>query len=197
MPAPMAPLPMTATILLFANALISVSLELRCALFHEGGHAFAVIVAVTEIAHHARFQRQLLRQGIGTAGGQRLLGIGQAPGRCRGKVHGQLARFFGQLRVVHAFPDQAPVLGLSAVSFSPSMARPMARAEPIKRGRKKVPPVSGIRPSLQNTSTKLADLPAMTMSQASARLAPAPAATPLTAQITGMAKAFSANTSGA
>ncbi|MNT35386.1 hypothetical protein D3C72_1714120 [compost metagenome] len=73
----------------------------------------------------------------------------------------------------------------------------MARAEPIRRGRKKVPPVSGIRPSLQNTSTKLADLPAMTMSQASARLAPAPAATPLTAQITGMGKAFKASTSGA
>ena len=37
--------------------------------------------------------------------------------------------------------------------------------------------------------TKLAERAAKTMSQASARLAPAPAATPLTAQTTGIGKA--------
>ena len=77
------------------------------------------------------------------------------------------------------------------------MARPVARAWPIRRGKCQVPPVSGIRPSLQNASMKLADLAASTMSQASARLAPAPAATPLTAQITGIGSARSDSTSGA
>jgi hypothetical protein len=43
---------------------------------------------------------------------------------------------------------------------------------------------------------KRADFPAMTMSQASAMLAPEPAATPLTAQITGNGKARSLRTSG-
>ena len=52
-----------------------------------------------------------------------------------------------------------------------------------------MPPVSGISPSLQNASMKLADFAAMTMSHANAMLAPAPAATPLTAQTTGIGSA--------
>ena len=59
-----------------------------------------------------------------------------------------------------------------------------------------MPPESGIRPILQNAWMKLADFAAMTMSQASARLAPAPAATPLTAQTTGIGSERSASTSG-
>jgi hypothetical protein len=50
---------------------------------------------------------------------------------------------------------------------------------------------------LQNASTNDADLPASTISQASAMLAPAPAATPLTAQITGSGRWRSDCTSGA
>ena len=59
-----------------------------------------------------------------------------------------------------------------------------------------MPPESGMRPILQNAWMKLADFAAMTMSQASAMLAPAPAATPLTAQTTGIGSARSASTSG-
>jgi hypothetical protein len=44
---------------------------------------------------------------------------------------------------------------------------------------------------------KLADFAASTMSQASARLAPAPAATPFTAQITGIGRVRRVVTSGA
>ncbi len=51
-------------------------------------------------------------------------------------------------------------------------------------------------PILQNAWMKLAERAAMTRSQASAILAPAPAATPLTAQTTGMGKDCSARTSG-
>ena len=52
-----------------------------------------------------------------------------------------------------------------------------------------MPPESGTRPSLQNGWTKLAERAATTMSQASAMFAPAPAATPLTAQTTGIGSA--------
>ncbi len=84
----------------------------------------------------------------------------------------------------------------SAVSLSPSSASPIARALPTSRGRKYVPPESGTRPILQNAWMKLADFAAMTMSHASARLAPAPAATPFTAQTTGSGSARKPRTSG-
>ncbi len=83
-----------------------------------------------------------------------------------------------------------------AESLSPSIASPIARAEPTRRGRKYVPPESGIRPILQNAWMKLADFAAITMSHASAMFAPAPAATPLTAQTTGSGRLRSASTSG-
>ena len=62
------------------------------------------------------------------------------------------------------------------------------RADPTSRGRIQVPPESGIRPILQKAWTKLAERAASTMSQASAMLAPAPAATPFTAHTTGKGK---------
>ena len=59
-----------------------------------------------------------------------------------------------------------------------------------------MPPVSGSSPSLQNGWMKLAERAAITRSHASATLAPAPAATPLTAATTGMGSARSVRTSG-
>jgi len=50
---------------------------------------------------------------------------------------------------------------------------------------------------LQNACTKLAERAAITMSHASAMLAPAPAATPFTAQTTGSGSSRSVSTSGA
>ncbi len=79
---------------------------------------------------------------------------------------------------------------------SPVSASPIARAWPINRGRIHVPPESGIRPILANDWMNLADLAAMTMSQASAMFAPAPAATPLTAQTTGIGNAAMRRISG-
>ena len=52
-----------------------------------------------------------------------------------------------------------------------------------------MPPESGTSPILAKAWTKLAERAASTMSQASAILAPAPAATPLTAATTGKGKA--------
>ena len=61
-------------------------------------------------------------------------------------------------------------------------------AGPSSLGNIQVPPESGINPSLQKAWMNLADRAAITISAASARLAPAPAATPFTAQTTGMSR---------
>ena len=73
----------------------------------------------------------------------------------------------------------------SAGSLSPVIARPSARARPTSRGSSQVPPQSGTRPIFAKAWMKLAERAATTRSQPSAKLAPAPAATPLTAAITG------------
>jgi hypothetical protein len=85
----------------------------------------------------------------------------------------------------------------SAGSLSPSIAMPSARAEPTRRGSSQVPPVSGTRPILVKAWMKLAERPATTRSQHSARLAPAPAATPFTAATTGTGIERRRATSGA
>ncbi len=59
-----------------------------------------------------------------------------------------------------------------------------------------MPPLSGIRPIAEKLWMNLADLAATTRSQASAILAPAPAATPLTRAITGWGSAVSVRISG-
>ena len=56
---------------------------------------------------------------------------------------------------------------------------------PSKRGKVKVPPLSGIKPILLKACIKLANELTTTISQAKAIFAPAPAATPLTHAITG------------
>src|SRR3546814_18433433 len=74
----------------------------------------------------------------------------------------------------------------SAVMGSPSMNSPLALASPTKRGKYHDPPVSGVRPIFENACMNFADRAAITMSPERARLAPAPAATPLTAHTTGL-----------
>ncbi len=77
-----------------------------------------------------------------------------------------------------------------------SSASALARASPTRRGSDQVPPESGTRPIFEKAWMNLALSPARTMSQASAMLAPAPAATPLTAQTIGFGSAFSRRSSG-
>ncbi len=60
-----------------------------------------------------------------------------------------------------------------------------------------MPPESGTSPSLANDSTNRADRAATTMSHASAMLTPAPAATPFTAQTTGLGMVVSRAINGA
>ena len=73
----------------------------------------------------------------------------------------------------------------AALSLSPVIASASARARPTRCGSSHVPPQSGISPIFENAWMKLAERAATTMSQPSAKLAPAPAATPLTAATTG------------
>src|SRR5450830_358605 len=119
MPAPMAPLPITATTLLVSSAwaICLLSLEVGGALADEGGHAFLVVVAVAQLTHHLPFQLQLLRQGVGGTGLERLFRKSEALGGRRRKMRGHCHRFSHQLIVVHALPDQAPLLRLFGAEF--------------------------------------------------------------------------------
>ena len=73
----------------------------------------------------------------------------------------------------------------SAEIGSPTKAISAARAAPTRRGRSHVAPLSGISPIRPNASTNRASAAAIRRSQANASEAPAPAATPLTAAMTG------------
>jgi hypothetical protein len=72
----------------------------------------------------------------------------------------------------------------------------MARACPTRRGNIHDPPLSGISPIAEKLWMNFAERAATTMSHASAILAPAPAATPLTCAITGCGMDVSAVISG-
>ena len=87
-------------------------------------------------------------------------------------------------RVVDPNAD-SPDLGLSIETYYNPLIKPIARARPTTRGKNHVPPESGTSPRRQNAWINEADLAAKTKSQAKAMFAPAPAATPLTAQMTG------------
>ena len=83
----------------------------------------------------------------------------------------------------------------SAESFSPRSAG-RARARGRQGAQEIRAPASGTSPSLQNAWMKLADFAATTMSQASARLAPAPAATPLPRRRPASSQRAQSSTSG-
>ena len=72
-----------------------------------------------------------------------------------------------------------------AETGSPVNIKDAALCIPINLGSIKVAPLSGISPILPNAWIKLAFSLAIIISQAIAKLAPAPAATPLTAATTG------------
>jgi hypothetical protein len=77
-------------------------------------------------------------------------------------------------------------LACSAVILGASMASARARCSPTRRGRNHVLPPSGRRPMRAKACRKLADLAAIAMSAASAKLMPTPAAGPLTAATIGL-----------
>jgi hypothetical protein len=84
----------------------------------------------------------------------------------------------------------------SADIGSPVAASSHVRDAPTMRLRNQTAPESGTSPALMNASTSFALSDAMRKSHARAMLAPAPAATPLTAARTGFGAALSARISG-
>ena len=85
-------------------------------------------------------------------------------------------------RPCRSAPIRAPV---PTVSFSPSIVMRVARCSPTMRGKNERPAGVGNEADLRERLDERRLAAANTMSQANARLAPAPAATPFTAQTTG------------
>src|SRR6202047_5008424 len=154
----------------------SAASEARRALLGEGRDPFGVIDAVAELALVVALDVQLLRQRTSQPLVNRLLGSREPAGRGDGQLPRQTLDHGGEFIVFDTTPDQPPGRGLRGGGL---------RAGQMSRGRVHVPPESGTRPSFEKACTKLAERAAITRSQASAILAPAPAATPLTAAITG------------
>jgi len=80
-----------------------------------------------------------------------------------------------------------------AEMMSPKSASSLARWMPTRRGSSHVPPRSTVRPRLAKISEKRASFDATMRSQPSARLRPAPAATPLTLAMVGLGQSWSAS----
>ncbi len=176
-----------------------ISLELRRTLFHERIDAFTVVVRCCRVRACSRAPGcsccSSVLDGLAYSAclvhARPLVG---AVAKCRAMA--SLPRHSASS--VDAFPDQAPAFRAFSALQLVAQQRQAHGARGAEQARQEVG-AAGIRDQaeLQKASTKEADLAAITMSQASARLAPAPAATPLTAQITGIGRLRSASTSGA
>src|SRR5579863_10533657 len=82
--------------------------EARRPLGAEGGDAFGVIRAATELPLIVALDVELLLECAAEALVDGLLGAGQAPGRCARKMRGERLDSGRKLRVRNATPDEAP-----------------------------------------------------------------------------------------
>ena len=200
-PTPIAPAPMTATVASRGNApavmpiaVTSAAGEARRALVEERGDAFAIVGAAAELALQRRARASSCASSVlpADACSARLIAASPRVGACAScassaSTVGREAR--ASSTHFQISPHSA---ACSAESLSPSIASPIARARADEARQEVRAAGIGDRPILQNAWMKLADRAAMTMSQASAMFAPAPAATPLTAHTTGNGSARSA-----
>ena len=160
------------------------------ALLDESAHAFGIVGGGAGLALEIAFEVELRCKIVCLGCVERALDQSEPVGRRGGEMHAQLSGLAHQFRRRERISRSGPSFPPSPpASGSASSARPRARAGPTRRGRNQVPPESGTRPSLANACRKVADFAASTMSQASAILQPAPAATPLTAATTGKGSA--------
>src|SRR3569833_257662 len=116
MPAPMAPAPMTATVASRGSgppiARASAAGEARRPLGEERGDAFAIVVAVAELALDVALEVELGFERVVDAGVQRALDGGEAArGRLR-ELRDQALDRGRQFGVVAALPDETPGGGL-------------------------------------------------------------------------------------
>src|SRR5882724_2776206 len=90
----------------------SATRELRGSLLRESRHPFRVIRRITQFALVVALDVELLFERPSPTFVERLLGACQPSSRCRSKLCRESVHYCGQLRVLHATPDQAPLSGL-------------------------------------------------------------------------------------
>ncbi len=177
---------------------VSAARKARCALLGEGCHAFRVVAGSAELALHIALEVELLVEGMLPAAPRMRTwsrrGRASAPRQIGAPAHRPCRRSSASSTHCQIMPQAA---ACSAGQLVAQQRQPHARAHrrPAAAGTR-CRPNRESAPAWQKACTKLALRAAMTISQASAMLAPAPAATPLTAAITGMGKLCSASTSG-
>ena len=164
--------------------------ELRLALVEEGDDALGVVGGAPGLALQVALEVELGVEAVGRRRLDRPLGQAEPARRAGGEPRGD------RRAPRRAAPRRRPP-SRSAPRPPPSRRRAARRAAPApwpaaRRGcarSDQLPPASGTRPILEKAWMKRAERAASTMSQAKAMLAPAPAATPLTAQTTGFSSA--------
>src|SRR6185437_8796390 len=96
--------------LLFISSRLSTG-KVRFSLFHEGAHALRIVGRQMRDALQVALEIELGIERVARGFIDCPLGERQSLRRSRGKVLAHFLRFASEQRVVHAFPDQAPLLG--------------------------------------------------------------------------------------
>ena len=168
----------------------------RSALFQERAHALGIIGRQARLALEFAFEVELGIEVVLPGLVERAFDQCEPERRGRGEVLAELVCLRQELVVRQRLPDHAPAFRL--------LRRHRLGGQRQRAGARRADQAwqdpgaarSGTRPILANDCTKFALRAARTMSQASAMLQPAPAATPLTAATTGNGSPRSFRTSG-
>src|SRR5581483_2932895 len=142
--------------------------EHRRALFQKCFHAFVVVGAAAGDLLQMRFVLQVVFEIVQVGVVDRAFDQADAANSAAGKTRATRPMRCASL----------------ASTVSPSSSSSIALLKPTSRVRMKLPPESGARPTRTKDWINFASSEATRRSQASAKLQPAPAATPLTAAIT-------------
>src|SRR6185437_1471496 len=96
--------------LLFISSRLSTG-KVGFSLLHEGPHALRIVGGQMRDALQVALEIELRIKSVAGPFIERPFGEGQPLRRSHGKVLAHFLRFAGERRIVHAFPDQAPLLG--------------------------------------------------------------------------------------
>src|SRR5437870_5628000 len=158
------------------------SLELRLPPLGEGAHALLQVLA---LRHQGLRQRLLLEAGLEAAlvgALEEALREAERERRPAREALAPAARRRLQVRAGTTLLQSPRRSASSAETSSARRTSSFALSSPTRRERRNAPPESMARPRRANTSMRRASAAMTTRSQASARCAPIPAATPLTAR---------------
>src|SRR5215467_10182537 len=195
MPVPIAPAPITPTVIPSSSTKLS-SLEDGAALLEESVNTLRVVFGAPSLALQFLLIIELRLQVDAERSIESALGESEAARRHCCELLRRAGRRLEQILGLGDHVHEPQSRACSAVIFSASMVMTLARCKPTRRGSMKVPPLSGITPIFANDWTNVAADDANTMSHANARFAPAPAATPFTAHTTGFSSVRIARITG-